>query len=202
MLFFSTWLVGKHPIFTGSFILFRDWARAQQDVDVYIKLHPLEDPKYVNGLIEGCPNIQVLDKKVGMKEALEPVSLIITTISNASIESAMLHRPTVVVSNVPYDPNSPSRFESDNYLHLEQFFPKRCATPEALGATVQEVFANYDHYLSRCAAFVEHHMSSGNNATERYVEVLSSIHAGREDFEYTELPEILDYANYRGELMR
>jgi len=30
----------------------------------------------------------------------------------------------------------------------------------------------------------------------------ASIHAGREDFEHTELPEIPDYANYRGELMR
>jgi len=193
ILYFSTW--GNHVIkeYSDNFEIFLDWAKTQNTYDIYIKLHPSEDPKYVKARFDKMTNIKILSKDISFSDALKPVSLVIGTRTNASIEAAVMNIPTLVVNNSKYDLYSENVFCNDKYLYLEKFFPKRSQNADQINTTIKEIFENYEFYLQKCKEFANFHLEHLEDSNNYYIDVLEKIHQRNESFEYQYFEEILQY---------
>ena len=176
ILFFSTWLAEsvKSTLIKNAEIVI-EWAKKNPEYTLYIKLHHLENPEFIRNLSLGIKNIIILEKSTNMIEALEKVSIVITSWSNASIEAAVGKKPVVIVnsSNIV-----------DNYLYLESFFDKRCQNSLELHSIIEKVYTNYDEYMNKCKDFVAFHYHTTRNVNNNIVSYIESIYNGKEDFDY------------------
>lgn len=167
-----------------------EFARKHPDIQLLVRLHPLERPDHVLQLSRGLPNVRVLDPGVGMKAAVSQASLAVVMWSNASIEAAVLGRPLVMVNDSD---------RAEEYLELEQFFLPRARTPDDLYDRVRAVYADYDRYRAQAARFVTRHLARTTEAVPFLAHALASVARGRPDFEWTELPECLEGLTSAGE---
>ncbi len=189
VLFFSNWAVGYHPESKRGFEIATNWAKQHPDYKLFIRLHPLEDGIYVRQQTAGMNNVFVQDKSMSLKESLKNVSLTIATGSNASIEAALMNRPSAVALDKEYIPDSDNVWESDNNFYLEKYFPKRARTPEELHERITEITDNYDFYLIQCKKYVKYHLEYGTDSARKIAKNINSILKGEEDFEYIKIQE-------------
>lgn len=151
VLFFSTWFpAGEYYEYlsrTAEIVV--EWARRNPNRELYVKLHPLENPGFMNELTLGIPNIRVLPKSTPMQQALQGKSIVLHAHSNASLEAALAGKPSVLVndSNVP-----------DNYLHLEEYFLPRAANVEEINDRLTRTVQDYDYFVQQARRFVRFHL--------------------------------------------
>jgi len=184
VLFFSTWLTS----FSGSGVekellcqntqIVIEWARLHPEFHLYIKLHPLEEPDFIGSLVKESQNITVLDKAVSMPDALRNSAIVLHSWSAASLEAALLQRPTVIVNarDLPATHLLPQ-----NFLSLTDFF-LRARTVEELQQCIVATFAQYDKFLQRCREFVQLHLERTTDSIEFMTRCIEAISRGREDF--------------------
>ncbi|MFC2087675.1 CDP-glycerol glycerophosphotransferase family protein, partial [Bacteroidota bacterium] len=154
ILFFSDWWIEKNYQNTvRNLEIVIDWAKENPDYKLLIKLHPSEKGEFIKDQVNSIQNITVLDKSISMVEALINISICITAWSVASIEAALLNRPTVVVNHLEYDESSDNYIQSDKYLYIESFFPRRAVNSSELKLRIEQVLKNYDYYLEQCKKF-------------------------------------------------
>ncbi len=153
-----------------------DWIKVHPEYNLFIKLHPVEKGDYVRNTVKDIKNVQVLDKKTTIKEALKEVSMVIIPWSAASVEAALVRRPSVVVNHKPYDKESDDYVVSDKFLYLEDFFPKRATNSTELHDRIQNISNNYDHYLKKCDEFVAYHLAKTTDSTEYIAEIIDKIY--------------------------
>jgi hypothetical protein len=181
VLFFSSWFpkgeIGE--VLQQVFHMVVEWAMQQPAIELLIKVHPLEDPTYVQKYVENISNIRVLDKSKGMVEALEGVQVVLNQWSNASVEAAVLGLPTVVVN--------PSNI-SDEYLYLEEFFPKRATSVSEIDQRIKEVESNYDYYKVRTKQFFEYHLAKVEGSMF-ISDQIAKLHKGEELDNFVEIKE-------------
>lgn len=185
VLFFSNWAVDKHPESNRGFEILINWAVQHPEYTVYIRLHPLENGKYVREKTAKISNMIVQDKSLSLKESLENVSIAIATGSNASIEAAILRRPSVVVLDKDYNPDSADEFESDSNFRIERFFPERARNADELHERITRVTDNYNFYLKKCEEYASYHIERPHDARPYMADVIEKIYHGREDFPFT-----------------
>ena len=184
VLFFSNWAVDKHPESNRGFEIVCRWAAQHPEYTLYIRLHPLEDGKYVSEQTKDIANVVVQDKSLSLKESLENVSLTIATGSNASIEAALLNRPSIVALDKDYNPKSADEFESDSNFRIESYFPERARNSEELHERINRVTDNYDYYLRKCEEYASYHLERKQDAREYAAGILEKIMHGKEDFPF------------------
>jgi len=173
ILFFSSWIPGEsREIVLKNFSIVADYARHHKEYDFFIKLHPLENPSIWEKKAKDINNIQILAQNIEMKEALNCVSLVLHQWSNASIEAALLNRPSISVD---------VRDTPDNYLLYNCFFTPKATNVSELHERINEVFENYDHYLKQCDAYASYHLEH-RYAVDYICDCIESIYHGREDF--------------------
>jgi len=192
VLFFSNWAVSYHPESKRGFEIVVNWAKNNPDYNLFIRLHPLEDGKYVEEKTKDIKNIFVQNKSLSLKQSLENVSITIASASNASIESALLNRPSLVALDVKYNKNSKNVYESDNNFYLESYFPERARNAEQLHQRIEQVTKDYNFYLQQCKNYVKYHLEYTNNARKQTSQIIEKIYLNKIDFEYTEILENFD----------
>ncbi len=197
ILFFSDWLPEKLPNERKLFKIVCEWAKEHPEYKLFIKLHPVEKGVIIREYAAGIHNIEILDKSVNIKDALEPVSICIVSWSVASIEAAQMNRPVVVANFRKYDPDSDDYIVSDSFLHLEKFFPKRATDKDELHDRISEVVRDYDKYLGKCKEFVQFHLEHTTDSNKFAAQVISNIHTDNIGFAYTEVEETLEALNIR-----
>lgn len=165
------------------------WAAKNTEIYLLIKLHPLENDNFAEEVAKKYDNVTVLDTNTKIDSAIKQVSCVISTWSNASIEAAYLKRPSVIFNITPYNENSDDFRESDKFLYLEKYFPKRAANAEELQDRIETVFNNYDYYLEQCEKFVKYHLEYTHESPKVIANVIQSIAEGKEDFPYIEMEE-------------
>lgn len=131
-----------------------NWARRNPQNRLLVKLHPLEDEAVMRAQTAGMTNVMVLAKDTSLQEALSRASLVVHSISNASLEAAMVGLPSVIVNDTD-DP--------EEYLQLEDYFPSRAKNEVELNERVIEVFANYGRYVEAARRFVRFHIDRGDS---------------------------------------
>jgi len=183
VLFFSSWMPeeSRHILFK-NFNMVINWAKAHPEYNLYVKLHPspLDDPLLWRKLSHGISNITILDKNIGMKEALTNVSLVIVCWSCGSFEASILERPTVVVND--------SDFE-DNFLYLEKYFLPRARNVAELHRNIINTLENYEYYLNQSNEFIKYHFEHVHDSIEYISNCIESIVKGVETFPTIELHE-------------
>ena len=190
ILFFSNWAVSYHPESKRGFEIVVNWAKQHPEYNLFIRLHPLEDGIYVKEKTTTIKNITVQDKSLTLKQSLENVSLTIATGSNASIEAAVMNRPSIVALDKDYNPNSNDVFESDSNFYLEKYFPERARNSEQLQTRIEQIFNNYEFYLKNCSEYVKYHLEYTTDASHYITEIIEKIYLGKNDFPYTEIQSI------------
>jgi hypothetical protein len=192
LLYFSNWMVGENSDYTRDFEIVKEWACNNPGYKLLIKIHPLEKNGYVQNAVKGLGNVRILDSSITMKEAVSLASATIVAFSVASLESALLNRPVVVANFRPFDPNSEDIRISDNFLHLENYFPERARDAAELTIRVNELFSRYDYYLAQCGNFVKQHMEYGTESREHLVSIIENMFLEKEPGNFTEIKETLD----------
>jgi len=195
VLFFSDYWPEMYPEERRLFEIVCGWAEDHPEYNLLIKLHPVEKGDVLRSYAKGISNIEILDKSVTIKEALERTSLCIVSWSVASLEAAQMNRPVVVANFREYDHNSDDYVKSDSFLHLEQFFPKRAATAVELHERISEVVNDYEKYLGKCSEFVKFHLEYTTESNKFAAQVISEIHTDNIKFDFTEVSETLETLN-------
>ncbi len=183
ILFFSSWIPEQvREVVLRNFEVFREYAAQHQEYKFFIKLHPLEDRSVWEKRAEGVANIDILDQRVDFKEALRSVSLVLHQWSNASIEAALLNRPSISINtgNV-----------SDDYLCCEEFFLPRATDVRSLHERISTVFNDYDYYVGKCEEYASYHLEN-RYAIDYVCDCIESIYKGREDFPVHYITETLE----------
>jgi len=199
LLYFSTWGIEtfeeRFEVLRKSFDVIIKWAIKHPEYNLLIKLHPLENGKYVYEHTSKIKNITILDKDTSMIDALKNVSIVITTFSVASIEAAMMNRPIIVCNYDLLDKRSADSYKSDAFLHLEKFFPPRARNVEDLHDRITTVEKNYKYYVSQCQKYAKYHLGHTTDSQEHISEIISAIYSGKENFKYIKLTEKVDLIN-------
>lgn len=173
ILFFSSWLPPEiKNVVLRNFSIVSEYAVQHKEYDFFIKLHPLEDPTIWKKKSKGINNIHILKRNIEMKEALRGVSLVLHQWSNASLEAALLNRPSISVD---------VRGTIDDYLLFDHFFTPKATNAKVLHERISETFQNYDHYLKKCDAYASYHLEK-RYAVDYICDCIESIYHGREDF--------------------
>lgn len=176
LLFFSDWWIEQDIKNTRkNFAILIQWAQKHPEYTVYIKLHPLEKGYYVKEQIRNIPNMIMLPKETSFVDACSTSSAVITSWSVASVEAALLNRPTIVVNHSPYDENSHDYIASDKFLYLEKYFPRRATTAEELDERIQQMMNNFDYYLDNCREFIQYHIEKTTGSQDYVISVLDNI---------------------------
>ncbi len=189
LLYFSNWMVGVDQDYTHDFEIVAEWAKTNPDYKLLIKLHPLEHNGYVQNAVKDIKNIDILEASIAIKDAIAMASATIVAFSVASLESALLNRPVLVANFRPIDPTSGDARVSDNFLHLEQYFPPRANNSSALAERINELFSNYPHYVEQCKEFVKLHIESGMDSSICIVQTLDKIYNTDLSLTYINIPE-------------
>jgi hypothetical protein len=178
VLFFSNWAVAYHPESKRGFEIVREWARTHPELTLYIRLHPLENGLFVKEHTKDIKNIIIQDKSLSLKESLRDVSVAIATASNASIEAAVLNRPSLIVLDREYIPESEDVYESDNNFFIESYFPKRARNANELHDRFNELLEKYDYYIDQCKKYVNYHLENSTNGGKYIAEIIDKIYKG------------------------
>lgn len=156
IIFFSQYL-GEHKNYFNNekikaFKLIEEWA-LKFNKNVYIKLHPFEDKSYWLNVSKRNKNIFVLNSKTTMKQAVSQTQLGLILWSNASIDLAL--------SDIPFICINPSKLNiGENYLRLEKFFGKKCASARDINNKINFIKTNPDIYKSQNKNFLYFHLSN------------------------------------------
>lgn len=193
VLFFSNWAVSYHSESKRGFEIVLDWAKHHPEFNLYIRLHPLEDGKYVTEQVKGIRNVYVQDKSLKLKQSLENISLTIATGSNASIEAALLNRPSIISLDKQYIKDSENVFESDSNFYIENYFPKRAGNSKELQQRIEQVYENYDFYLKQCKEYVKYHLEYTMAASRHTATIIEEIYLKDHHFSFTEVSENFDF---------
>ena len=192
ILFFSNWGISYHTESKLGFNIVLNWIKEHPEFHLYIRLHPLEDGKYVKEKTKNLRNVFVQDKSLTLKKSLENISLTIATGSNASIEAALLNRPSVVSLDKEYIQDSEDVFESDSNFFIENYFPKRARNSKELQQRIEQVYENYDFYLQQCKEYVKYHLEYTVDASLYTATIIEKIYLNNHHFPYTKVLENFD----------
>lgn len=168
--------------FWGSTQVVIEWAKQHPEFHLLIKIHPVENPKFMQELIEGIPNITILDKSTSMVNALKNVSLVINICSHASTEAAQLNRPIVLVDATD---------SWKGFLDMDRFFLPAARNVEELHHNILQTFESFDKFLEKTQEFCKFHLERTTDSVDFMADCIASICRGEEDFPYTPIPEKL-----------
>lgn len=184
ILFCSTWLPEPtRALLLKNMAIFAEWANSQTRYSIFVKHHPLEDPRIIREVFRGVQGVSFLPQEICMKDALEKVSLIVTSWSVASLEAALMNRPTVIVN----DSDMP------DFLEIEGFFLPRARNAKEIQERVSEIFLNYAQYVEKGAKYVERHLAHTTDSVPVISQLIESIFRDRNDFSYLFVPQTRDY---------
>ncbi len=185
LLFFSS--SSSHHLYgealRESFLMLAKWANSQDRYHLYIKHHPIEDPSVIKSIFKDITNVTFLPSSMNIKDSMRDVSAVINGWSTASIEAALMNRPTVILN--PLD--------VEDFPELQRYYGKNSRTPEELSENIAELFDNYDHYLEVNKSFVARHLYRSTDSIKYIADCIDSIVKGREDFETVPVTETIDY---------
>jgi len=154
--------------------LLLEWISSRQDLNFIVKKHPNKTTSFWDQNSGLFSNLKVLPQSIGMKEALNGVSVVVNMHSNASIDAALLNRPIIPSDPLPYD----DEFE------VEKYFFNNCLNVQDLNNAYADICANYSYYLLQAQKFTRRHIENGCRSVDSLVNILKSISDGRNDFDY------------------
>lgn len=179
IVFFSSWLPSSvRSILLSNFRVFAEWARTQDEYDLVVKHHPLEDPSIIRSILAGIPRITFLPAGTPMKTALQDASLAIVSWSVASVEAALLGRPSVVINT------------SDNpdFLEIESYYLPRARTVAEVQARIDTMFGRYDEFVDRSRDYVRRHLAHTTDSIPFLASCIESLFRGTENFPVSTFP--------------
>ncbi len=189
ILYFASAEIGMNSRAQKDFGIVFEFALKNPDFKVYIKPHPSDKSDYLLKKPDGIANIIVLEKTTNIWDALAKATLVVTTASNASIEAALVGRPTVVVNTTSPNESKDPWFGSGDYLQIEQYFLPRVQNADALKANVLHIINEFDFFQKKCSEFVSYHYARTFDSVDYAANILEQIIRGEENFPYLELEE-------------
>jgi len=189
LLFFSASLRRKdiRDIILKNYKLLSKWARGQQNYNLIIKLHPLEEDSVIKSIFKNISNVKFLPKEISIKDSLVDISLVLGIWSCALIEAAVLNRPAVIINDS----------DEGDFLELEKYFLPRARTVEEIQKHIDETFVRYDEYLERTKLFVHRHLERTIDSVSFMTSCIKCIYEGKEDFSYMVINGTANYFSHR-----
>jgi len=182
ILLFSDWWPEKYPKERAFFEIISNWIKENKKFELYIKLHPKEKGDLIKSYFKNCNNVTILPKSTSIKEALKNTYITLTSWSVASVEAALMNRPSISVNFRQYNKHSNDYIISDKYLLLEHFFLRRATNKDELSDRIEEISKNYPFYVKQCQKYADYHLSNTTNSFDKILSVINNIYLGKKEF--------------------
>ncbi len=163
----------------------KDWAEKNPEYTLYFKPHPRSHNNYWMNTSKTIKNIVILEATEKLASCLSTISITLSIYTNAVIDSALLNRPSLMVS-------SENMKDLGDELDLEKFYLPRATNPEQLQANINTVLNDYSHYVEQAKYFAKYHLEYQQDSIEYIANCLVSITNNQEDFPIVEIDEKMD----------
>ena len=163
----------KRPHIQKTYAFIKKWINQHSDYQLFIKMHPRSTLDFWGKAQTDCKNIHMVSKGTSMQEALGEISITLAIYTNAVIDSALLNRPSLLVTDSTLN----------DELDLEQFFLPCSQNEDELNKNIEQILNNYSYYLDQTTGFAKYHLEHQQDSVEFIANCINSIVQGKESFQ-------------------
>lgn len=173
----------KEPGYQRTYQMLCNWAGQHPHYRVLFKRHPRSKAQFWSDAALQFTNIELLDIKCSLAQALAQSSVVINIMSNAGIEAGLAGRPVIHVN---------AGSDVDVFSH-SLFFGPQIRNEEALSRQLQMLEQDYQGQVAQARRFADYHLVHGSQGLAKTTLLVENLLRGedpRRDFETIRLPAV------------
>jgi hypothetical protein len=166
----------KEPGYQRTYQLLRDWAEQHPHYRVLFKRHPRSKAQFWSDAAAQLANIDLLDSKCSLADALAQASVVVNIMSNAGIEAGLAGRPVIHVN---------AGGDVDIFSH-SLFFGPQVRDEHEFSRQLQALEQDYPGHVAQARRFADYHLVYGSQGLEKTIQLVDNLLRGAEparDFE-------------------
>ncbi len=156
----------KEPDYQRTYTLLQEWARANLDYHIKVKLHPRSRGAFWRKAASELDHVEVLPDGVSLAQALAASSVVVNIMSNAVIEAALAGRPVLYVA---------VGAQRDIFSQTT-YFGSRIESSEQLSERIRSL--EPQAAVLKAQSFAEYHLANGVGGLTSTIEYLENLLAG------------------------
>ncbi|WP_238346701.1 capsule biosynthesis protein [Pseudomonas viciae] len=173
----------KEPGYQRTYQLLCNWAGQHPHYRVLFKRHPRSKAQFWSDAALQFTNIELLDIKCSLAQALAQSSVVVNIMSNAGIEAGLAGRPVIHVN---------AGSDVDVFSH-SLFFGPQVRNEQALSRQLQMLEQDYQGQVAQARRFADYHLVHGSQGLAKTTQLVENLLRGedpRRDFETIRLPAV------------
>ncbi|UZE86988.1 glycosyltransferase family protein [Pseudomonas viciae] len=173
----------KEPGYQRTYQMLCNWAGQHPHYRVLFKRHPRSKAQFWSDAALQFTNIELLDIKCSLAQALAQSSVVVNIMSNAGIEAGLAGRPVIHVN---------AGSDVDVFSH-SLFFGPQVRNEQALSRQLQMLEQDYQGQVAQARRFADYHLVHGSQGLAKTTQLVENLLRGedpRRDFETIRLPAV------------
>lgn len=166
----------KEPGYQRTYQLLRAWAEQHPHYRVLFKRHPRSKAQFWNDAAAQLANIDLLDSKCSLADALAQASVVVNIMSNAGIEAGLAGRPVIHVN---------AGSDVDIFSH-SLFFGPQVRDEHEFSRQLQALEQDYPGHVAQARRFADYHLVYGSQGLAKTIQLVDNLLRGADparDFE-------------------
>ena len=166
----------KEPGYQRTYQLLRDWAEQHPHYRVLFKRHPRSKAQFWSDAAAQLANIDLLDSKCSLADALAQASVVVNIMSNAGIEAGLAGRPVIHVN---------AGGDVDIFSH-SLFFGPQVRDEHEFSRQLQALEQDYPGHVAQARRFADYHLVYGSQGLAKTIQLVDNLLRGADparDFE-------------------
>ncbi|WP_429542103.1 capsule biosynthesis protein [Pseudomonas frederiksbergensis] len=166
----------KEPGYQRTYQLLRDWAEQHPHYRVLFKRHPRSKAQFWSDAAAQLANIDLLDSKCSLADALAQASVVVNVMSNAGIEAGLAGRPVIHVN---------AGGDVDIFSH-SLFFGPQVRDEHEFSRQLQALEQDYPGHVAQARRFADYHLVYGSQGLAKTIQLVDNLLRGADparDFE-------------------
>jgi hypothetical protein len=166
----------KESGYQRTYQLLRDWAEQHPHYRVLFKRHPRSKAQFWSDAAAQLANIDLLDSKCSLADALAQASVVVNVMSNAGIEAGLAGRPVIHVN---------AGGDVDIFSH-SLFFGPQVRDEHEFSRQLQALEQDYPGHVAQARRFADYHLVYGSQGLAKTIQLVDNLLRGADparDFE-------------------
>ncbi|MGF6225552.1 hypothetical protein AB7M26_000570 [Pseudomonas sp. F-14 TE3482] len=166
----------KESGYQRTYQLLRDWAEQHPHYRVLFKRHPRSKAQFWSDAAAQLANIDLLDSKCSLADALAQASVVVNIMSNAGIEAGLAGRPVIHVN---------AGGDVDIFSH-SLFFGPQVRDEHEFSRQLQALEQDYPGHVAQARRFADYHLVYGSQGLAKTIQLVDNLLRGADparDFE-------------------
>ncbi|MGF6397082.1 hypothetical protein ABH905_000748 [Pseudomonas frederiksbergensis] len=166
----------KESGYQRTYQLLRDWAEQHPHYRVLFKRHPRSKAQFWSDAAAQLANIDLLDSKCSLADALAQASVVVNIMSNAGIEAGLAGRPVIHVN---------AGGDVDIFSH-SLFFGLQVRDEHEFSRQLQALEQDYPGHVAQARRFADYHLVYGSQGLAKTIQLVDNLLRGADparDFE-------------------